>query len=127
MESLLGNSRRPDIKFFRSGKIDISSSIARQLRLERGDTLDIVTHRGEYYLVVRCRSSRAIGRNEATCIPTNSSKSCSNFRAYSKTLCSAILSETGGDEARLPGGESQVIEPYGTAIPLITRNNLIKK
>lgn len=125
MTSILGNTRRADIKFHHSGRIDITAGIARQLSLRKGDVLDIVIHRGEYYLVVRLKAELAIGRHEAQCFPTNiKAKHCDTLRAYSKRLCEAILRVTGGAEAHLPAGLPEAIEPYGTAIPLITRNNL---
>lgn len=125
MTSILGNTRRPDIKFHTDGKIEITSTIARALSIGRGDVIDVIEHKGEYYLVVRLRADKAIGRHEAQCFPTNKNKVCRNFRAYSKKLSAAILNITGGVEARLPSGEPQYIEPYGIAIPLITRNNMI--
>lgn len=124
MTSILGNTRRPDIKFFSDGKIEITSTVAKQLSLQKGDVIDVVVHKGEYYLVVRAKGDRLIGRHQAQCFPTNKNKVCRNFRAYSKQLCSAILDLTGTAEARLPIGEAITIEPYGNAVPLITRNNL---
>jgi hypothetical protein len=127
MTSILGNTRRPDIKFHHSGRIDISAAITRQLSLSRGDVIDIIIHKGEYYLIVRAKANQILGRHEAQCFVTNlKAKHCDSLRAYSKRLCEAILQVTGSSEAYLPAGAAETIEPYGTAIPLITRNNLIQ-
>ena len=47
MESILGNTRKADIVFYSSGRIDITSHIAKQLHLSRGDVLDIMSENGE--------------------------------------------------------------------------------
>ena len=125
MTSILGNTRRPDIKFHHSGQIDISATISKQLSLHKGDVIDICVHNGEYYLVVRCRGDRVIGRHEGQCYPTNSNKTCNNYRAYSKRLCNAILQVVGSNIAKLPSGLAEHLEPYGSAVPLITRNNIL--
>ena len=39
--SILGNTRRADISFWTSGKIDIASRVVRALRMEPGDVIDI--------------------------------------------------------------------------------------
>lgn len=49
MESILGNTRKADIVFYASGRIDITSHIATQLRLSRGDVLDIMYDEKENY------------------------------------------------------------------------------
>lgn len=125
MTSILGNTRRADIKFHHSGKIEISATIAKQLSISRGDVIDIIIHKGEYYLVVRAKADQILGRHEAQCFTVNAkAKHSHSFRAHSKRLCRAILQVTGSKEAFLPAGIAESIEPYGIAIPLITRNNL---
>lgn len=70
MESILGNTRKADIVFYSSGRIDITSHIAKQLHLSRGDVLDIMSENGELYLYVRYRSPTG-GRHEACVFPSN--------------------------------------------------------
>ena len=41
MKSILPNSRKHDISFHASGKIDISAHIAKKLSLAPGDVIDI--------------------------------------------------------------------------------------
>ncbi len=124
MKSLLGNSntRRADITFFSTGRIDISSALSKQLHLHNGDVIDIIEHNSEYYLIVRHRSVNVIGRHVGQCYPTNKHKSCNNYRCYSKQLCRAIVSISLTSPARLCVGLPLELPPYGIGIPLITRN-----
>ncbi len=50
--SILGNTRRADISFYSSGKIDITSRIANALGMVDGDVIDIMMWKGEFYLYV---------------------------------------------------------------------------
>lgn len=123
MESILGNTRRPDISFYRGGRIDITSSIARQLDIHNGDVIDIVKHEDEFYLYVRARHTDIIGKNEAQCFSTK--RNSRNFRAHSSRLCAAILAQCHSeDKAQLPAGQIVDLQGFGTAISLITNNNL---
>ena len=56
MQSILGNTRKADITFYASGRIDISARVAKHLQLSRGDVLDIMIDQDEFYLYVRLRS-----------------------------------------------------------------------
>ena len=47
MKSILPNSRKHDISFHASGKIDISAHIARKLSLAPGDIIDIAHENGD--------------------------------------------------------------------------------
>ena len=62
MQSILGNTRKADITFYASGRIDISARVAKHLQLSRGDVLDIMIDQDEFYLYVRLRSPN--GRHE---------------------------------------------------------------
>lgn len=123
MTSLLSNTRRPDIIFHSSGRIDISARIAKQLNIRSGDVIDIMTERGEYYLYIRTRA--AIGRHEAQCFVTNNrAKHCHSFRAYSTRLCRTMLALTDSSvKVSLPCGAPSE-QAFGTAIPVITKNKL---
>ena len=128
MSSILHNSRRPDVVFHNNGRIDITARIAKLLRLQDGDVVDIDTDYGEYLLYVRLRSAQRIGRHEATVHPTNRGKhNNNNFRAYSKNLCRAFRRHIGYNAdkpLRLPAGSPVIFGPNGTAIPIITHNPL---
>ena len=50
VRSILGNTRRADISFYSSGKIDITSRIANALGMVDGDVIDVLTWIGVFYL-----------------------------------------------------------------------------
>lgn len=123
MTSILDNTRRPDITFHSSGRIDITARVAKALALRPGDTIDIARDTGEYYLYVKHRN--AVGRHEAQCAPTYKGRTCNNLRAHSKRLCQAVLKVNGNYlEARLPVGEPISHPSLGTALPLIIKHNI---
>lgn len=125
MESLLGNTRRPDVSFFSDGRIDINSRVALSLGLCNGDVVDIAKNEREVYLYVKWRGSDVIGKHTAQCRATKPHASCTNFRAFSVRLCTAILDICKAkDVARLAAGDKVTLEGIGSAIPLITRINL---
>lgn len=130
MQSLVPNSRRPDVTFYPYGRIDISSRVAVVLGLQRGDVIDVAEHKGEYLLYVRQRVEDVVGRHEASVFPSKKGKNhANNFRSYSRKLCEAIYNTSRQSlddykKLRLPVGEPVTIENYGTAIPIITRNPL---
>lgn len=55
MKSILPNSRKHDISFHPSGKIDISAHIARSLSLAQGDVIDIAYKSANYISTSNCR------------------------------------------------------------------------
>lgn len=122
METILGNTRKPDVTFYKNGRIDLTSRIAKMLNLGNGDVIDIGLCNGEYMLYVRLKNAQVVGNHEARCY--TSKRNSHNFRAYSKKLCNAILSACGANKAQLASGVAVEVEALGTAIPLITRNNL---
>ena len=134
MDTLLPNSRRPDVTFYPDGRIDITAHVAKILHMQQGDVIDIVLAGAEYLLYVRLRSNECVGRHEAQVYPSKRGKhKANNFRAYSKTICRAIRKAAtvpGGFSAgensplRLPAGTPITYGTAGTAIPLITRNPL---
>ena len=126
MDSVLGQTtRRPDVTFYRSGRIDITAYVARTLDLHEGDVIDILVDHddGEYMLFVRQRAADTPGRFEAQCCHTN--KRGNNFRCHSKRLCNVILKASNCESvARLPIGTALDLPIYGHAVMLITRNPL---
>lgn len=123
MASLLGNTtRRPDIAFHKSGRIEINARIARALTLRRGDVIDVDSSQGEYYLRVRYRA--ALGSHEAKVYPTG--PHTGHFRCRSLRLCSSVLSIAGlrdGQVGRFPCGEP-VVKQDEIYIPIIIRFNI---
>lgn len=109
MQSLLGNSRKPDITFYRFGRIDITSRLSKRLGIEAGDVIDILYDGMEFYVYVKEKGRALVGKHEGQCWPTSPrcTRYCHNFRAYSRRLCERIISVAGtGSKARiLAGGE----------------------
>lgn len=93
MKSILPNSRRHDISFFPSGKIEISAHIAHKLSLRPGDVIDIVQEFGELYIYVKLRSGNYVGRHDGRVWATANGKG--TFRTCSKALASAVLATAG--------------------------------
>lgn len=125
MKSLLGSySRKPDVSFYKNGRIDITARVARAIGIADGDVLDVAYDGGEFYMFVRAKAGECVGRHEAQCWPTK--KGSHNYRAHSKRLCTAIMKLSNAqDVARLPTGERALIFDKTTpAVILIARNNL---
>ncbi len=119
--SILGNTRRADISFHASGKIDITSRIVNALGINQGDVIDIMTANGEFYLYVSVRAADICGRHEAQCYP--SKRGGRHFRTYCRRLCSAILSQHPTHTSRLSFAAGEAVEVHGRkAITIITRN-----
>lgn len=127
MESILGSrSRRPDIRFCSDGRIDISSRIVRALGIQEGDVIDILHDKEEYYLYVRLKASEVVGRHEARCVKTNPAiRRPHYFRAYSRTLCVAMLEAAGaheraslfaGDTVKVKGSQAIIIIPHSNSL-----------
>lgn len=127
MESLLGNRhRRADISFYRSGRIDITSRIVKQIGLRDGDVIDIGFESGEYYLYCLAKSDTLVGRHEAQCHSTKKGKHhpSNNLRAYSKRITDVMLKVSGaGDCARIWAGECCELPRLGKAVIIIPASN----
>lgn len=126
MRSVLGSTRRPDITFHESGKIDITARVSNAIGIEDGDVIDLAEDRGEYYLYVRVKASAAVGKYEGRCRPTKRDKNGGrNFRAYSKRLCDFVLARSCSQgKVRVPAGKGENISTLGKAINVIIRCNL---
>lgn len=124
MKSVVGNSRRSDIAFYRNGRIDITSTLAKQLGLQAGDVIDVGCVNKEYYLYVRVKSKDVIGRHKGQCFP--SKHNSQNYRTYCKPLCDFFLQGSDEEKLNLATGEPEVTDNIGIAIPIITRNLLHK-
>lgn len=126
MESLIGNTRRPDVTFYKNGRIDITSYASRTLGVQDGDVIDIGHSQGEYYLYVRLRKDNCLGRHEGMC--ASSKRGSRNLRLYSKRICDVIFAVSKAQEkVQLAIGSPIEIEDVGIAVPLITRHNLYDK
>ncbi len=123
MQSILGNTRRADIIFNSSGRIDITARVAKSLDLQHGDVIDIMLAEGEWYLYVKHRTPK-VGRHEGMVFRSN--KKGHHCRAYSKTLCNAVLSECKvSDKVKLCVGKPVSLSYHGAALPIIIKYILL--
>lgn len=122
MKPILSSSRRPDIKFYSSGRIDICARVSKALALSPGDAIDILAQDGEYYLYVIARARDSLGRHHAICQPSKIGSH--HFRSWSAPLARAILSATHANgSVSLPAGKPLLLGSH-IAIPIITLNIL---
>lgn len=126
MKHLLENTRRHDITFNASGRIEISSRVTRALDLHPGDVIDVAIDEvgRECYLYIKHRAEKLSGRHKAQCHVTNSRvKKCNSLRAHSVELCRQVLDMRGfsATQARLPVGDPVEIPGTGKALPIIIR------
>lgn len=125
MQTILQHSRRPDVSFYPSGRIDITARAARAIDLHEGDVIDIAFDNSDYKLFVKHRAG-TIGRHEATVHATKNGSH--NFRCYSKTLTGHILQRFTDDplhdSLRVPAGRIIHNEYYGPMISIITKYNI---
>ena len=129
MTSLLNKStRRADVTFFQSGRIDITARVVKLLDLQPGDVIDIAVSGGEYLLYVRTKAAQVIG-NHSGQVRTTKKYSCSryslNFRAYNKQLCHNLREVCPGTgyPLHLPCGNPRQ-QDGRIVLPLITLNPL---
>ena len=130
MTSLLPHSRKPDVSFYPDGRIDITARIAKELNLQQGDVIDVLTQGWKFLLYVRLRGTETTGRHEAQVYRTK--QNSNNFRAYSRTITDVILEDCSSwsrnhsmrveSAARLPAGKTVNLENYGKAVPISTHN-----
>jgi len=123
MTSILERTRRPDVTFYRDGRIDITAHAAIELGLKAGDVIDIARDGMEYYMYVSHKAEEVTGRHEAQVYPTSKCKRvCHNFRAHSVRLCREVLRLNGAKErARLITGKAIETAETGRALPIIIR------
>lgn len=119
MKSILPSSRRHDISFHPSGKIEISARVARKLSLVSGDVVGIAEERGELFLYVRLRAGTYTGRHKGCVSTANHGRG--TFRTYSKAISRSVLSIAGTPgPLRCPCG-AEIIRDNKTYITIIYR------
>lgn len=128
MTSIIGsNTRRADLSVCRSGNIDISARIVKELDLRPGDVVDIDIAGSEFYFYVRVRN--AVGSHNAKCFPTRRNSPKGHMRCHCQRLARGLLDKAGLNgvsTARFPCG-STVIRDGQKLITILTRLNLTKQ
>lgn len=120
---LIENTRKPDIYFRKNGQIDITSEISKALNLKAGDAINIWHSGGEYYLYKDSHDMKF--RRCGICREVN--KGSNFFRVNFAGLARKMIEVSGKEEAYLKAGEVIRLENIGTAVTLITKNNLYDK
>lgn len=121
MEKLISTTRRPDITFYASGMINITTRVANILCLTSESCVNIAKEKGEYLLFAE-HYDGMIGSHAARCYPVNAGGRY--FRANSITLCSAMLEACGvSGKAPLMCGDPVTIGAK-TYLPIITKKTL---
>lgn len=122
METLLPHTRRPDITFYRNGKIYISAHVARNLAIRPGSTIDIIVTQGEYLLYSTCRQPSP-RRFVARCYQTRRGEN--TYRACSVTLCRALMQRLGIADPKIAFAVGDPMTYNGiTCLPIITKHPL---
>lgn len=123
MNKLIQSTRRPDITFARSGKIDIFARAARLLNLAKGDIINIAKINDEYMLFVQFRASEVVGRHSCTCYPTKTDGR--HFRLNSVALCNEIRALVDIPDDRVSFGIGYPVDFEGSVmLPIITKRPL---
>lgn len=120
MQNIIERTRRPDITFHKSGKIDITARVARILNLKQGDSINMAKdENGELFLFAQ---QNQIGRHHAKVYKTCKSL---NFRANSKLLYWSFIYtydvEITAEKVSFFCGEPLTINNK-TYLPIITKN-----
>ncbi len=118
---ILGVTRRNDITFHRSGRIDLTAHVSKVLHLHAGDVINIAATGGpivEHYLYVARRGSETTGRHCGVCRPA---KRRGNYlRVFCKRLTDYALStRSGASSVALRVGQAEEVSGLGTALPII--------
>ena len=118
MAKLLTHTRRPDITFYRKGRILITSRAARLLSLDQGDVINISVEDGEYLLFSQ---KNVFGRHEARCY--HDKKGSNTYSANSARLCRAMLDicKVSDDKASFAVG-APLLRGSVIHLPIITSN-----
>lgn len=126
IKSISANTRKPDLTFYKSGRIDISAAVTKALALHKGDVIDIASDGIEYYIYAKYRAATVVGRHRGRCFPSKQGKRKSNnMRAHSVALTSVVLRIHHADVVSLPVGcPVNVPQLGGIALPIIIRNRL---
>lgn len=114
-------TRRGDVTFHPSGRIDLTAHVAKVLDLQPGDVVNIAEddeHPDEHYLYVSRRSEETTGRHACTCRRV---KAGHYLRLFSKPLSTHILHLCHADSRlSLRVGAPTTLPMLGKALPLIT-------
>ena len=120
-QPLISITRHGDITIHPTGRIDLTSHVARTLDIMPGDVVNIASHETdivELYLYVSRRASETVGRHSCTCRPAKGHGRY--LRLFSKPLATKILEATASPtRITLRVGERTYLAGIGPALPII--------
>lgn len=120
MENLVSATRKHDITFHRSGRIDISARLAKLLSLAPGDSVMIAKDCGEYYIYVSHRASQSDMPYRGKVYHANSNGDA--CRLQFKPLALEVIKQCGctANVLRLPTGSPRRTMLSDVSVPIIT-------
>lgn len=128
---LVKPSRKVDIYFRKSGRIDITSRVVHAISIKEGDVINILQAESEYYLYIErhasdMRNSMARYNNAVHRTKRNDNM----LRCQSKALTDAVNAITEAEESWLFVGPPRSLNNYGVdsfGVPIIVNNNQFNK
>lgn len=124
MNAILGIPlRKPDIIFRSNGQFDLSARVVRDLNINPGDSIDILSDDSEFYLYVAHRFSPTSGRFRGRVYPSKPKSRSQHFRGCSAPLSRAILTAAGASDSASFFCGPPIVLPFGaTALPIIIKS-----
>lgn len=125
--------RKSDIRFFRSGRIDITARVSYVLDLHHGDVIDLYfdEESKELYIYVYLTEEQACNFNMRYSNTVKENKKGSHYyRVQSIELTNFMLRLTNSREAWMLCGKPKMVTIKGLqrmAIPIIWKNNLYRE
>lgn len=126
MLSILRHTRKPDIVFYKTGRIEVARRLARILGIRKGDVLNLIQENDRYYLYLSSLAVWSNGTHEAACAP--SAPGSRHFRAHSVALARAAARWAGAEGCAKVGayaGDPLLSEIYGVYVPIFLLNSRI--
>lgn len=117
-------ARKPDLKIYRSGKIDLSANVCKLLNIEEGDAVGCAYVRGSWWLYVRLYRAEIAGICRGRVRRINRGKT-RTLRMWCKEVAAALLDAAGGgDMLAVPVGEASCVDGIGKAVEIILKLKL---
>lgn len=107
MNHLIGQKRKHDVVWHRSGKIELSAYVVKTLGIARGDSIGVMQDRGEYYLYVSSKGEQGV-RCKATCYPSRIGSRA--MKTHCKELTDEMYRIIGADADKLRMAVGEVVE-----------------
>ncbi|MCM1451465.1 MAG: hypothetical protein NC102_04360 [Clostridium sp.] len=110
---ILGKSRRADVTFHKSGRIDVSGFAASRIGLRHGDAVNVATVNGRYYMYIACKGERMLGSFNSVCRSTRGH----TLRAHNKALAQILIGDQ-GEKADYASGTLIYVKEYGRMLQI---------